>query len=190
MRTIFNCIAAISLFATNNHHVSANMLRGRQLDPINPSAPTCDEVNSFEGALFCVNRCSTEYYQCIHGEVLTRPMPGGSHCINGGHAEVGQCTEQRDDRCDAIEALNIKDKIMCTEDCSDSYLVCSNGKVTELPMADGTKCYRDGIVRTAAGHCVMMDAPTDALTEAPTEAPTEASSAAPSVAPSAAFAGC
>ena len=158
MRTIFNCIAAISLFASNNHHVSANMLRGRgrQLDSINPSTPTCDEVNSFEGSLFCVNRCSTDYYQCIHGEVLTRPMPGGSHCINGGHAEFGQCTE-RDDRCDAIEALNIEDKIMCTEDCSDSYLVCSNGKVTELPMADGTKCYRDGIVRTAAGHCVIQE---------------------------------
>jgi len=49
------------------------------------------------------------------------------------------------------------DKIMCTEDCSESYLACSNGKVFEMPMAEGTKCYRNGIVRTAAGHCVVQE---------------------------------
>ena len=30
---------------------------------------------------------------------------------------------------------------MCTEDCSDNYLICSNGKVIEMPMAEETKCY-------------------------------------------------
>jgi len=84
------------------------------------------------------------------------PMPEGTHCFNGGFAEFGVCNE-RDDRCDEIEALNLEDKIKCTEDCSDNYLVCSNGQVTEMPMAEGTKCYQDGIVHMAEGHCVVQE---------------------------------
>ena len=34
-----------------------------------------------------------------------------------------------------------EDNIMCTEDCADNYLICSNGKVIEMPMAEETKCY-------------------------------------------------
>ena len=47
---------------------------------------------------------------------------------------------------------------MCTEDCADMYLICSNGKVIEMPMAEETKCYRNRIVRTAADHYDMVKA--------------------------------
>jgi len=59
--------------------------------------------------------------------------------------------------CDEIEALTSQDKLMCTEDCSDSYLLCTNGQVTEMPMPEGTKCYQDGIVHTSEGHCVIQE---------------------------------
>ena len=151
-------IFALSLFA-NTDKAHAESLRGRKLN--GSSTPTCEEVHNYEfngnsDALFCTEECGTEYWLCVNGEVITAPMPGGTYCHNGGFAEFGVCNE-RDDRCDEIEALNLEDKIKCTEDCSDNYLACSNGRVIEMPMAEGTKCYRDGIVRTAAGHCVVQE---------------------------------
>ena len=61
----------------------------------------------------------------------------------------------RDPRCDEIDALESTDKIKCTDDCSDTYLACTNGEVIELPLEEGTKCYEDGIVRTDEGNCVV-----------------------------------
>ena len=126
------------------------------MDELSSAPPTCEEVNSYPNSFFCTEECATEYWQCINGEVLKRNMPEGTFCLNGEFDAVGTCSV-RDDRCDAIEALNLDGKIMCTDDCSDTYLACSNGVVIERPMAEGTKCYRDGIVHTDAGHCVVQE---------------------------------
>ena len=158
MTKISAFIFALTLFA-NNDKAYAGKLRGRNL--VESATPTCEEVHNYEvngnaNALFCTEDCGTEYYSCVNGEVITQPMAAGTHCLNGGFADFGLCQDS-DDRCDEIEALNLEDKIMCTEDCSDNYLACSNGRVIEMPMAEGTKCYKNGIVRTAAGHCVVQE---------------------------------
>lgn len=47
--------------------------------------------------------------------------------------------------------------IHCESDCSDTYLRCVHGQVIQLPMANGTKCFNNGIVHTSAGHCVVTE---------------------------------
>jgi hypothetical protein len=51
--------------------------------------------------------------------------------------------------------LEMDNKIRCTDDCSDNYLTCADGKVVEIPLAQGEKCYENGIVRTSEGNCVL-----------------------------------
>jgi hypothetical protein len=57
--------------------------------------------------------------------------------------------------CKEIKALELDDKIRCTDDCSDNYLTCVDGSVVEIPLAQGEKCYENGIVRTSEGNCVL-----------------------------------
>ncbi len=144
----------MSLLANSGVH-AVGMLRGRNLDE-SLSAPTCEEVDSNPTPFYCRQDCGTEYWQCVNGEVIAQPMPEGSFCHNGDYDISGICNE-RDSRCDAIEALNRDDKIMCSSDCSDNYLACSNGKVISMPMAEGTRCYHNGIVRLDEGHCIIEE---------------------------------
>ena len=89
-----NCIFATMLFVNNQVH--ATMLKGnatpteRELMPL-ANAPSCEEVDSIFPKLYCLEDCSTQYWQCVNGVVATADMPGGTNCIDGGFAEFGQC---------------------------------------------------------------------------------------------------
>ena len=93
---ISNCIFATTLFV--NIKVHATMLRGnvapteRELKPL-VNAPTCEEVNSIFPKLYCLEDCSTQYWQCAGDVVAAADMPGGTNCIDGGFAEWGQCNQ-------------------------------------------------------------------------------------------------
>ena len=96
-----NCIFATILFVNNQVH--ATMLRGNAVTPTErelmplanapplANVPSCEEVDSIFPKLYCLEDCSTQYWQCAKGVVATADMPGGTNCIDGGFAEFGQC---------------------------------------------------------------------------------------------------
>lgn len=145
----------ISLLLANTHVHAGGMLRGRNLEE-SSSTPTCEEVDANPNPLFCREECGVDYWQCVNGEVVTQPMPEGAFCRDGNFADAGICTE-RDPRCDQIEALNQADKLMCTSDCSDTFFTCSNGKVISMPMAEGTRCYKNGIAHIDEAQCIIEE---------------------------------
>jgi hypothetical protein len=57
--------------------------------------------------------------------------------------------------CNEIKTLKLDNKILCTDECSDNYLTCVDDSVVENTLAQGEKCYENGIVLTSEGSCVL-----------------------------------
>ncbi|KAK8809572.1 hypothetical protein WA158_000515 [Blastocystis sp. Blastoise] len=92
--------------------------------------------------------CTTRYVQCTDG-ILTIAMPiaEGTRCYNGKQINVADC-ECPECAFTGIKCVNT-DGIVVTDECTDKYVMCDNGVLTDpLPVAEGTQC-KNGILINA-----------------------------------------